>query len=276
MIHTWCYIRPMSPFLSAASAALLFIAPFDEALTSQSCLSNSFYGNYRSGLSAYHSVFLSNTECLNSLTSSESLLEAHIAELAQGQEKRLVWVEKEVVEANLVNAENNHMDDFFKHYGRIRMEAREANQEPLLSPSPLAVEVLYQSPDALLVSVPREDAYSLDLVLPRFWKSTILPSSPTTYFPVPYEDVEPIRKVLEKLRFNPDIAASVNILDIEQMKSDVRFLTGEDDESGIESRHSFTSGARVAAEWIKMRIEESGAECELWSFMDGFSPDVIW
>ncbi|KAF7775732.1 hypothetical protein Agabi119p4_4125 [Agaricus bisporus var. burnettii] len=167
------------------------------------------------------------------------------------------------------------MDDFVKRFGRIRMEGRETSQEPLLSSSPLAFGVLYQSSDALLVSVPREDAYSLDLVLPRFWKSTILPSSPTTYFPVPYEDVEPIRKVLEKLRFNPDIAASVNILDIEQMKSDVRFLTGEDDESGIESRHSFTSGARVAAEWIKMRIEESGAECELWSFMDGFSPDVI-
>jgi hypothetical protein len=204
-------------------------------------------------------------------------MEAHVAELTQGPEKRLVWVEKEVVEAGLVNAESKHVDDFFERFGHIRKAARETSpQEPLILSSPPSFEVLYQSPDALLVSVSRDDAYSLDLVLPKFWKSTILPSSPTNYLPVPSEDIEPIRKVLENLRFNPDIAATVNSMSVEQMTSDIRFLTGEDKKSGIMSRHSFTSGARKAAEWIKSRIEESGAECELWSFMDGFCPNVIW
>lgn len=270
--------QTMSPFLSAASVALLLIAPFDEALlTPSSCLSNYFYGNYRSGLSAYHSVFLSNPECLASLTSSGLVADVHIADLALGHEKSLVWVEREAVEASLVNAEKEHMDSFFKRFGRVRMPAKEASQqEPLLSSSPLAFDVLYQSPDALLVSLSRDDAYSLDLVLPKFWKSTILPTSPTNYLPVPSEDIEPIRRVLENLRFNPDIAASVNSMSVEQMKKDIRFLTGEDKTSGIVSRHSFTAGARKAAEWIKTRVEESGAECELWSFMDGFCPDVIW
>jgi hypothetical protein len=39
---------------------------------------------------------------------------------------------------------------------------------------------------------------------------------------------------------------------VPQMINDIRFLTGEDGVSGIESRHSFAEGSRVAASWLKV------------------------
>lgn len=114
---------------------------------------------------------------------------------------------------------------------------------------------------------------STDLVLPRFWK-TILPSSPICYIPVPTEDVEPLREVFSKLRFNSDVALIVNSISISQMKSDTRYLTAEDGKSGIVFRHSFTPGAIHVAEWIQTMIEESSAKCELWQFMYGITPNV--
>ncbi|KAF5363899.1 hypothetical protein D9756_000213 [Leucocoprinus leucothites] len=266
----------MGPLASAASAALLLIAPFDQALVSpSSCLSHSFYGNYRSSLNTYQSVFLPDTACLNSFTDSNLAGEAHLTQITRHESaQRLVWIEKEAVEASLINAEKGSMDGFFKHFGTVDVPGIE-RQKTLSLPSHPSYELLYQTPDALLVSVPQEEVYGIDLILPRFWKSTILPPSPVNYIPVPPEAVEPIRKVLSKLRFNPDVAAIVNNISIAQMKSDIRYLTGEDGKSGIVSRHSFTPGAIQAAEWIKAQVEKSGAECELWTFMYGITPNVI-
>lgn len=270
---------PMTPLISAASAALLLITPFDkDLLAPSSCLSNSFYGNYRSGWNAYHSVFLPDTTCLDSFVTSDFATEAHVAEIIRpGEDRHLVWVEKEAVEASLINAEKGAMDDFFKHFGHVSTTVQDVGKQQSFSQSsPHPYEVLYQVPDALLLSVPRAEAYGIDLILPRFWKSTILPPSPVDYIEVSSEDVEPIRKVLANLRFNPVVASIVNNISVPQMKNDVRFLTGEDGKSGIVSRHSFTPGAITAAHWIKERIEESGAKCELWSFMYGVTPNVIW
>jgi Zn-dependent M28 family amino/carboxypeptidase len=41
------------------------------------------------------------------------------------------------------------------------------------------------------------------------------------------------------------------------------------------SRHSFSGGSRVAADWIKARFEETGATCELRPFLAGFAPNVV-
>ena len=64
------------------------------------------------------------------------------------------------------------------------------------------------------------------------------------------------------------------------MRSDIRYLTGEDKDSPIVSRHSFAPGSRVAAEWIKEQVESTakgtGVKCELRDFLEGFAPNVIW
>jgi len=202
---------------------------------------------------------------------------AHISQVTRfTPDQRLVWVEKEAVEASLINAEKETMDDFFQHFGLVPMTVPGIDQQQTFSQStPHSYELLYQTPDVLLLSVPSNEAYGIDLILPRFWKSTILPNSPVEYVPVSPESIEPIKETLAKLRFDPVIASIVNNISVPQMKKDIRFLTGEDGKSGIVSRHSFTPGAIVAANWIKGVIEESGAECELWSFMEGFTPNVI-
>jgi len=85
-----------------------------------------------------------------------------------------------------------------------------------------------------------------------------------------------VRDILNSLRFNPEVAKIVSNISIPQARNDVRFLTGEDLKSGIQSRHSFSQGSRIAAEWLKVRFEETGAECELRPFLLGFAPNVIW
>jgi hypothetical protein len=85
-----------------------------------------------------------------------------------------------------------------------------------------------------------------------------------------------LRDILSNLRFNPEVARIVSNISLPQVRNDIRFLTGEDGKSGIKSRHSFSSGALVAAEWLKVRLEETGAKCELRHFLPGFAPNVIW
>jgi hypothetical protein len=84
-----------------------------------------------------------------------------------------------------------------------------------------------------------------------------------------------VRDILATLKFNPEVAKIVSNISLPQIQNDIRYLTGEDGKSGIESRHSFSSGAGVAAEWLKTRFEETGANCELRPFSSGFAPNVI-
>jgi hypothetical protein len=93
---------------------------------------------------------------------------------------------------------------------------------------------------------------------------------------VPDHAKERVRDILNSLRFNPEVAKIVFNISIPQARNDIRFLTGEDLNSGIQSRHSFSRGSRIAAEWLKVRFEETGAECELQPFLLGFAPNVIW
>jgi hypothetical protein len=78
------------------------------------------------------------------------------------------------------------------------------------------------------------------------------------------------------IRFDPVVSSLVNSISLNQMRDDIRWLTGEDGKSGIISRHSFAEGSRVAATWLKERFEETGANCELKLFISGFAPNVAW
>ncbi|KAF8204559.1 hypothetical protein BJ912DRAFT_938684 [Pholiota molesta] len=116
---------------------------------------------------------------------------------------------------------------------------------------------------------------TIDTLLPPFWKARILPETPVEYVPVPEPAVEAVRDILSKLAFDPVVASIVGNISIPQIKKDIRYLTGEDETSGIISRHSFSNGAIVAAEWLKARVEETGASCRLAPFLTGFAPNVI-
>ncbi|KAG1756937.1 putative aminopeptidase [Suillus occidentalis] len=56
------------------------------------------------------------------------------------------------------------------------------------------------------------------------------------------------------IRFDPVVSSLVNSISLNQMRDDIRWLTGEDGKSGIISRHSFAEGSRL--------------------FISGFAPNV--
>lgn len=138
------------------------------------------------------------------------------------------------------------------------------------------LQVLHQDPNSALVRVDRSLAASIDTHLPRFWRSMTIPREPQQFLPVPSPAIERVKEILGHIKFDPVVASLVNNISVPQITNDIRFLTGEDSKSGILSRHSFSDGVLVAANWLKERFEQTGAICELRPFLNGFAPNVIW
>ncbi|KAJ3782666.1 hypothetical protein GGU10DRAFT_335358 [Lentinula aff. detonsa] len=257
----------------------LLVLPFDTSLLEQeSCLSGKLLGNYRDG-SSIKSVMITDEECISSWTAQTESLSAFFAPAIQGF-RQLVWIAEEAVDEPLkLLAPQDEFTQFLE-----RLSSPPQGEETFLdSQQDIFIEtyqhsdyeVLYQTPTAALLSVNSRVALHLDEVLPRFWKSIPVPSFPIEFIPVPPSSIEPVKSVLESLAYNSAVSAVVDSISIPQMKNDVRFLTGEDGQSGILSRHSFAQGSRIAAAWLKQRFEETGATCRLMLFMQGFAPNVI-
>ena len=261
---------------------LLLVIPFNpELLLKDSCLSNNFFGNYGDGQSTYSILTIPNPETLSDcMTFWESrFTSAHYASTPI-EGRQLVWLEEKAVDETL-KLHASHEDDlelllsgFPAPIGLERQQEVIATSQGHVDYS--AFEVHYRTATAALVSVTAEHAKIIDTLLPPFWKSTLLPATPVSYLPVPPSAVRRVSEILSTLKFNPVVASVVNNISVPQIQQDIRFLTGEDETSPILSRHSFSEGARTAAEWLKARIEETGAECRLTSFMPVFAPNVIW
>lgn len=108
---------------------------------------------------------------------------------------------------------------------------------------------------------------------------------------MPKHLAEHLANITSGLKFDSALDKALNEgLDADQLRRDIRWLTGEGP-SGIESRHSFTEGALKAAKYIKGKSithlmvpslltlseigEESGATCKYDHFLDGFAPNVL-
>jgi hypothetical protein len=189
---------------------------------------------------------------------------------------QLVWLEKASIDAKLQNRQST-LEDLVASLQELN-EFEMVDQEVLMEPHTNGVKgftVQYYSNDALLISVKPEQAMRIDTLLPPFWKSKLLPTEPQQYVPIPESATRVVEGILKNLKFNPEVASIVGNISIPQIKKDIRFLTGEDESSGIVSRHSFSSGALTAANWLKDQVEETGASCRLSSFLIGFAPNVI-
>ncbi|KAJ7368683.1 Zn-dependent exopeptidase [Mycena albidolilacea] len=257
------------------AGALLLVVPFAPSLF-DTCLSSNYYGNYNDGPTPY-SIFLPDAACLD-LWSSQTL--APLASISEAKHaiQQLVWVEQEAVDYTLIATIRSFRPEFDSFLQRLTAPKRMGrDQDVLVAPEreTMGYELLYQTPTAALLSVSESTARTIDMLLPRFWKSSLLSTTPVDFLPVPDKAVKHVKEVLANLRFNPDVAAIVDSISVPQMINDIRFLTGEDGVSGIVSRHSFAEGSRVAASWLKARFEETGATCELQPFLQGFAPNVI-
>ncbi|RXW24712.1 hypothetical protein EST38_g1194 [Candolleomyces aberdarensis] len=265
----------MPTIQAAAGLGLLLLAPLNSTLFLEApCLSQNFLGHYRNGETTSSLFRLETPDCVQVASNSYLSQEPNALLAAPSSEKRLVWIEHESVDPSLLRSTHQGplLDDVLD---ALSARNRDETQQTLSTTESPASPILYRTDTSVLVALPSEEVFTIDTRLPRFWKSTIVPESPSAYRVVSDDSVERVRRVLSELKFSPAVASVVNNISIPHIQNDIRFLTGEDGQSGIVSRHSFSPGARTAANWIKNRIEETGAKCRLENFRLGFAPNVI-
>ncbi|KAF8915266.1 hypothetical protein CPB85DRAFT_1375204 [Mucidula mucida] len=259
---------------AAIPLALLLFTPFDAELldNAEPCISSSFYGNFRDG-DKFQSVFIPRISCIDDWITHQDVQSASVMGASRAIDQ-LVWVEKKAIDPQLEAQEPWNKADFMAFLDNLSHDdVASDNRQELLAQS--TSELLYYSDNAALLSLSSDKALTVDTLIPRFWKSTLLPKEPVRYVPVSSGATARVRDTLSTLQFDPDVAAVVNSISVDQIKNDIRFLTGEDPKSGIISRHSFAEGSRTAAAWLKSRIEDTGAVCELKPFLVGFAPNVV-
>ncbi|KAI0339172.1 Zn-dependent exopeptidase [Trametopsis cervina] len=237
------------------------------------CLS--FYGSSHSGKA--HIFGTTDDSCVADASKHFAARDALRFESEHHNSSQLVWFERDTDAHDPSIASETHSN--FGHVfdnilGFSENTAAYASQQAVQDHTRF-VEVLEVHEHSALVRLERSMAQTVDTQLPRFWKSMILPEEPISYLPVPAPAVKRVQQLLDGLKFDPVIQSLVNSLSISQMKKDIEYLTGEDPKSPIVSRHSFSDGVRIAANWLKDRFEENGATCELKSFRVGFAPNVI-
>ncbi len=253
----------------------LLLVPFlglDHVPPSYDCLFQSYYGTYGS-----RHGFLIDEACR---LSSFSLMELGTAVDMQWEEN-LVWVERGPVDSSLVST--SFEVDFGGLLSRLAELPPPDPQETTDFQTPMGLvhaaagfEVVHLEQSGALLSLNDWTLRSIERALPRYWTSSVFPTSPLPLIPVPRPSKERLRKVLPSIRYNHVVAAIVNGISVYHLKKDIQYLTGEDPSSDILSRHSFSEGAIRAAKWLQTRFEESGANCTLEHFQEGFAPNVIW
>ncbi|CAE7147526.1 unnamed protein product [Rhizoctonia solani] len=256
-------------------------AGFPERLSQYSdCLSTSYYGTY--GRDLTH-VFVSEPECLSTIQPylTESAHTSAVRESQKDEEhKMLFWLEEALLDQSIRPAGAKSARDSISAFIRRVNQGAGSNllaDQVLMNDGESEVaSILYSTNTGALVSLPPSMLHELDKMLPRYINPTMLPTSP---LPLNTEKTKPstkyLKSVLKSLRFNPDIARLTASLSFDKMQDNIRWLTGEDPKSPIISRHSFSPGARVAADWIQHKFEAAGGKCKQKTFLDGFAPNVI-
>ncbi|CAL1697870.1 unnamed protein product [Somion occarium] len=243
--------------LPAASLVYLIVGGGDLFNTARhSCLSDFYYGTY-----GQENVFIA----------------------SQGprpwDDSLLIWLNRVAVDNSIASQfDHAELTDFFG--GLVASaESQEAAGQQVFGVEEAHPDIVVDSPymkpnNAFLKLSPRL-LPKFEEILPRFWKYTILPETPFSMIPVPEPAVDRVRKILDSVKFNPVVASLVNNISVPQMQQDIRFLTGEDPKSEIVTRHSFSDGIKIAANWIKGVIDGTGASCELKPFLPGFGPNIV-
>jgi hypothetical protein len=250
---------------------LLVVYPHNHPhITSNECLTQTYIGSYGS-----QDVFTPPESCVNTFTSAADVPSIHLH-----PDSQLVWVEQAALEKHLLTEFPFSVPSLQRYLatlpdGNSTTYDPHADAQQVFS-GPIDTRPLYHTSSSALLALSPAHTTQLSLVIPPTWRTYVLPSIPSSYLPVPEPAIARLRDMLSTLRFNPEVARVVSNISFPQVRNDIRFLTGEDGKSGIKSRHSFSSGARIAAEWLKVRLEETGAKCELRPFLPGFAPNVIW
>ena len=254
---------------------LLFTTPSKPAeFTNEGCLSDNYYGTYGDT-----SLFLlsPDSECFTSLaTVPPGFIESGALSVVKANHQ-LMYIRKMPVQDD-----TESVTQLTEALDRLNAYFSESDSGPSDSQTTFGsggqekYSFLHYTGADAIISVPPHLIPHIDKALPRSFKAYAVPAEPLGTTPVPEGAVDRVKDWLKHLKFNEEIASIVSDISVPQMRNDVRYLTGEDSSSPIISRHSFSQGAKIAASWLRDRIERTGAHCKLEEFLIGFAPNVIW
>ena len=208
---------------------------------------------------------------------------------------RVYWesesnVEREIVrdftftkEETLAMGEQAQM--VLSDYG-MRGEGLETSDGKVVILATTQGRLIQLSNDAALVELTSSPSYRFnELVhisprsLPLPSSSSFLDSDPSTQSTVSEYARQRIINQLAALRFSPSISNLLAKLPLEQLYSDIRFLSGEDQSTANTSwntRHSMSRGGMRASSWLLEQFQEMGMKnCSREFYLEGFSPNVV-
>ncbi|KAI0752120.1 Zn-dependent exopeptidase [Fomes fomentarius] len=251
---------------AVAPLGLLLVTPYSSSF-SDTCLSRYYHGTH-----GQQNVFITSDETCISEAASH-LTEGAVVPLKENV-GQLVWLQKQAVDDAIDPP--TFVDDFNMFFSRLSSPAAAPSDgDQVVFAGKRDAKLLHRTMTSAVVSVDSETALTLDQHLPRFWKASPLPSEPVPFIPVPPKAIDRVKTILDSIKFDPVVASVVNNISVAQLRADVRYLTGESPTSEIVSRHSFSKGVLVAADWLKANFESHGASCTLKPFLSGFAPNVV-
>ena len=271
------------------------------------CLRESYYGAYGS---AQEHVYIPSTECLLSqihpMHSSGSGVLVGLDGIDDPQ-SRLIWVGQ----AGVQGVTDGVMEGWQVIQDRVstlfsEQINLESSQSTFTTTSRLQhtrpITLIHGSETSLILNVPYSFLLVLDTLLPRHLASFALPTTPLpdTFSPPGWKSVpefytKHLANITNHLEFDPKLDQILTEgIQVDEIRRSVRWLTGEAP-SGIISRHSFTSGAIIAAKWIKgvclshyslyalylkltaciAKVEATGATCIFQTFAERFAPNIV-
>lgn len=251
------------------TTAVLFAVPCAD-LVLQSippCLALSFHG-----IHGDQTIFKpTESDCVSGFVQTPS-----VAVPLPASDGQLVWLQESAIDAALRTAAYEAEVEEFFQWTRNDGVVQSDYQTVLLASEPFSLLYYNSTLGSALVSAPDDAVHTISKFLPRYWKASLIPRDPVPILPVPEQALAYIRRLVASSHFDPLVSTIVGGLSMDGMREDIRYLTDEDGTSGIQSRHSFASGARVAAAWLKAQFEEAGAACKFHSFSEDLAPNVVW
>ena len=272
----------MSIVKLAGALALLAVYPRDHPdVAGNACLVDHYHGTYGG-----HSIFLPPTSCFLDrglvVPAAASVLPSYPASA------QLVWVEEVALEEHLrptgPNASFAKIEDRLAELATLVPHRTEevpvvGTPQAALSTSPHPPDfyhALRRTTRSALLALSPAYANRLSFVIPLHWKLYALPTAPLKLEPVLVDAIARIRTLVDGLEHDERVQSLVDELTTTQLYLDVTWLSGEAPQSPIFSRNSFAAGAQLASEYIRGRMESSGAKCELRTFKEDFAPNVVW
>ncbi|KAJ9105030.1 hypothetical protein QFC19_003661 [Naganishia cerealis] len=261
------------------------------------CLRDSYYGAYGSVADSDH-VYITDEDCIsnNGEILASGFASGSIAALdgrVDGQV--LIWIGEAGVEASeaTVMATTDSVYEKILSNLEVLEDLPHREEETLLRADtqrfmgtdalPFERPTLYhQSRHSMILGVSEKTLSVIDRIVPGHFSLVALPAQayPLAFGsssygpPVPAHLIDNLVNITSHLQYSSKLDKVLDALDYRELVRNVRFLTGESG-SGIVSRHSFAPGSRIAAKWIKEKVQATGAECNLSPFLPGFAPNVI-